>query len=321
VTARPLPLSELDDATVAAMLAPVLGGRAPRAVAPAEGGLTNAVYRVTAADGAAYALRVHAADDAAAFDRERRLLARLAGVLPVPEPLHAEDAARLGRACTVYRWLDGVTLNECRRGATADELLTLAAPLGALLARVAGAVPAEELGALAPPVRVAERVALTVAALRAGRARARLGDALADSLCARLAARAPRLEALERPAELVHGDFGGRNVLVRPAGDGRWAPSGVLDWESAGAGSRLWDVGSLFRYACRYPPPFRAAFARGYRDAGGTLPSDWWDAARLLDATRLVAILAEPRELPTVFPECRDLIASLLDASSSSLPR
>jgi hypothetical protein len=77
-------------------------------------------------------------------------------------------------------------------------------------------------------------------------------------------------------------------------------------------GSGLWDVGSLFRYPRRYSPEFRAEFERGYRAARGELPDDWWPAARLLDSTRLVAILAEPQELPSVFAECRELIAAIV---------
>jgi hypothetical protein len=175
---------------------------------------------------------------------------------------------------------------------------------------------------LVPPLVAADCLAGADGALRAGLARDRLGPALADALRRRLADAAPRLVALDRPAALVHGDFGGRNVIVRDVGGGRWAPVGVLDWETAAVGSRLWDVGSLFRYPRRYGPAFRAAFADGYRSAGGSLPADWWAAARLLDATRLVALLAAPRELPTVFADCRDLIATLVaeDAIAGDAP-
>jgi aminoglycoside phosphotransferase (APT) family kinase protein len=339
---RVRPLVELDAAAIAAMLAPLLGGAAPREVARVDGGLTNTLYRVVAPDGAAYALRVHAAGDAAraaagdatAFERERRLLARLAGPLPplpVPEVLLADDDACGAPAWLAYRWIDGVTLNDCRRRVPPAELLALAGPLGALLARLAAALAADSLGPppLAPPAAAALRVADALAraddALRAGPARHRLGPALADALRERLGAAAPRLEALDRPAVLVHGDFGGRNVIVRDAGGGRWAPAGVLDGESAAVGSRLWDVGSLFRYPRRYGDEFRAAFARGYRAAGGALPADWWDAARLLDATRLVDTLGAPRELPTVFAECRELVAALVAGDApvplASLPR
>ncbi len=84
-----------------------------------------------------------------------------------------------------------------------------------------------------------------------------------------------------------------------------WQVSGLLDREAAACGATLWDVGSLFRYSHRYGVEFREGFARGYRAAGGTLPEDWWRTARLLDATRLVAILDGEALLTEVFAECR----------------
>lgn len=94
--------------------------------------------------------------------------------------------------------------------------------------------------------------------------------------------------------------------------DGVWEIAGVLDWENAFLGSPVWDVGSLFRYASRYSLDFRDAFARAYRGVGGELPDDWTTLSRLLDATRVVAILAGERELPSAFDECRAIVASLI---------
>jgi hypothetical protein len=51
----------------------------------------------------------------------------------------------------------------------------------------------------------------------------------------------------------------------------------------------------------------------GYRAAGGALPDDWYQMARLLVASRVVGILDEERELPVVFTECRELIAALIE--------
>jgi aminoglycoside phosphotransferase (APT) family kinase protein len=149
-------------------------------------------------------------------------------------------------------------------------------------------------------------------ALLHGLARKRLGVALADGMWSRLDASAVRLCELDPAASLVHGDLGGRNILVAPAGAGVWRISGLIDWEAAFSGSSLWDVGSLFRCPRRYSEIFRQRFERGYRDVGGALPEDWLRTARLLDATRLVATLNEERELPVVFAECRELIEAMV---------
>lgn len=291
------------------MLRPLLGDAGLNEVVRADGGLVNTVYRVKSG-GETYALRVCAAD-CPAFEKESRLLNHLAKTLPVPAVLFADASGRrCARAYLVYRWVEGVSLNECRKQSSPDALLTLAEPLGRLLAQIADAAfPADQVS---KTMRVATMLRRAEEELRAGLARRRLGGALADRLRDRLNRRAAVLHALDDTSALVHGDFGGRNILVRVGGSGELEISGVVDWEEAAAGSALWDVGSLFRYPRRYSDEFRTLFGRGYRAAGGKLPPDWWHTARTIDATRLVAILGQKRELPGVFAECAELIGSIV---------
>lgn len=311
------PLIDLSLRHIETMLRPVSGGARLREAVRVEGGLVNTTYRVTTdGGGAVYALRVYAAGRPA-FEIEHRLLPVLAAALPVPEPVFADAS---GTVCAhpylVYRWIEGITLNECRRLGAPETFLTLAEPLGRLLARIAGLHFPDTLHGTQhtgqrPSIRVAAMLERAEEQLRAGRARERLGGALADSLRDCLNSRAPALRALERADGLVHGDCGGRNILVRAGAGGGWEISGLIDWEGAAAGCAWWDVGSLFRYPRRYSPEFRTLFARGYGAAGGRLPPDWWRVVRLLDCVRVVAILDEERELPGVFAECGELIGLL----------
>jgi aminoglycoside phosphotransferase (APT) family kinase protein len=303
---RCYPIVALGLQEVEAMLSPLLSDAALREAVPVEGGLVNTLYRVALdREDAVYALRVYAAGPAA-FERERQLLSRLASMLPVPEVLLADASGqRCDHPYLVYRWIEGITLNECRRASAPEAFLTLAEPLGRLLARIAS-LPAPD--DLVEPIQIAARLSRADEQLRSGLARERLGATLADRIRDRLTL----LQALERTCGLVHGDLGGRNILVKSTRAGEWEISGVIDWEAAGVGSALWDVGSLFRYSRRYSPDFRDFFAQGYQAAGGELPLDWWQTARLLDATRLVSILSEERELPGVFAECRELIESVV---------
>jgi aminoglycoside phosphotransferase (APT) family kinase protein len=299
------------------MLRPVSGGAELREVVCVDGGLVNTVYRVeTGRAGRAYALRVYAGGGPA-FETECRLLESLAATLPVPTALFADAS---GRNCAhpylVYQWIEGITLNECRRQSSQEALLTLAGPLGRLLAQIAAALPAAHVP---KTLRVTTALERADKQLRAGLARARLGGVLADSLRDSLNGSSSILRALDHTSVLVHGDFGGRNILVKAAEGGGFGIGGVIDWEDAAAGSALWDVGSLFRYPRRYSEEFRALFARGYRAAGGKLPPDWWVSARMIDATRLAAILSEERELPGVFADCVELIESIVaDAFSAT---
>ena len=138
-----------------------------------------------------------------------------------------------------------------------------------------------------------------------------MGTPLATAVLAAFDARADRLGW--GPQCLCHHDIGGRNILVQRAEGDRWRIQGVIDWESAGTGSPLVDIGSLFRFAPRYDAKFLVEFERGYREAGGDLPDGWNLTARLLDALRLIDTLDGIRELPGVYQDCRMLLTKLVN--------
>jgi len=315
---RCLPLVEVEFDQIQSLLSPALNGAAIAGVSRVEGGLTNTLYRITPADGgAALCLRIFAAGRLP-WETERKALARLSASLPVPEVLLADRGnSDFSHPYLVYRWIEGITLNEFRRQAPPSALLSVAEPLGRLLAEVASFSFAD--GVNDEPNAVDSRPASMEALLSAneemllrGLARKRLGAELADGMWRRLEASAGRLFKLDGVARLVHGDFSGRNILVAPSENGGWRMSGLIDWESAFSGSALWDIGSLFCYARRYSETFRQRFELGYRDAGGELPEDWLRTARLLNSTRMVTTLNEERELPVVFAELRELIEAII---------
>lgn len=224
------PLIELDLRQVHAMLAPLLKEARIHEVLPVEGGLVNSIYRITLdREDTVYTLRVFAAGRAA-FEKELQLLSRLAAALPVPEVLFADEGGHCSYPYLVYRWIQGITLNECRRRSAPHVFLTLAEPLGRLLARIASLSAPEDL---VEPIPAAAQVSRAQEQLRSGLACERLGRTLADSLRDLLARNAPVFQTIENTAGLVHGDLGGRNILVKTTESGQWEISGVLDWESA----------------------------------------------------------------------------------------
>lgn len=310
------PLVTLDRPMIESMCAPITGGRALGDVAAMEGGLVNTLLRVTTTKGADYALRMSSPDPddatwSARFEVEIDLLRRLSRSLPVPCPIVVDRTAfDFGVPYLIYPWIDGITLNDCRRNFGHVALPSLAEPIGRVIGSIASAIDvASEL-----PLRrriVSDAIDAADGQLESALVHARLGTELAMAFRECLARNRGVLEAADDAPSLVHGDFSGRNVIVRPVTSNDWVVSGVLDWETASIGSPLWDLGSLFRYARRYDADFRRAFERGYRAVGCELPDEWWYVARLLDATRLVATLAEDRELPHVFGDCRAILADL----------
>jgi aminoglycoside phosphotransferase (APT) family kinase protein len=277
-------------------LADIVRGRIVR-IEPVEGGLTNTLHRVIVAGGEVFAVK-HYAGGREWFETELTTLTLLHGTIPVPEIVHVDEQ----KMAIVYRWIDGITMHELRKQGEHEAFAALAEPLGRLVAWI-GKTDATE------PYELTATLERTYTQLTSGRARVRLGDGIADGLRRGLETFEPRMAW--GAVCLSHGDLGHRNVIVRRTG-GRWRINGVIDWETTTTGSPLYDIGSIFRYANRADAEWRAAFARGYNEAGPRLPDEWLLTARLLDSTWLVDLLDEPEEVPLVFDDCKQLLARLV---------
>lgn len=68
---------------------------------------------------------------------------------------------------------------------------------------------------------------------------------------------------------------------------------GVIDWEFSLAGSPLNDIANFFRHSASQPPEYEAGFAEGYLAAGGALPDDWKQLARLIEMATAAAGAAD----------------------------
>jgi len=276
VVDRVFPLIETD---ATPEIAKLLNGQIARSELVADA-LTNTLRRVELTDGRVIGVKQFVL--ATSYATEAAALRKLAGILPVPEILCTLDRV------IAYRWIKGVTLDECRRR-TPWVLPALAAPLGRLLGTLARTRRDPHPVDLAP----------TFAQLDRGLVQSRLGGSLAWTVRRMLAA-----HRFDDPVCCVHGDFSAKNVLVAPSLD---RIAGVLDWEAATTGSVLRDVGSLFRFTNRYDAAFRAAFAHAH----GGLPTDWFPRARLLDTTQMIATLAEERDLPVMHYELCNVVAQI----------
>jgi aminoglycoside phosphotransferase (APT) family kinase protein len=120
-------------------------------------------------------------------------------------------------------------------------------------------------------------------------------------------------ETLAHFGDLVHGDFGKNNILVRFESE-RWRVAAIIDWELADTGgSPLIDIGHFLRYERKARPLLEPHFSEGYRDAGGVLLPEWREQARLIDLERLRRDLLKPDLPPEVFSELSELVAAILE--------
>jgi aminoglycoside phosphotransferase (APT) family kinase protein len=287
---------------------------------------TNVRFRVHG-DARAYVLRLHTRDPDAAR-RESELMSFLAkGPVPrVPAaPLIFSDLApeRGDWPYSIWGFVDGTLLQELFGTLGPAEFVEIARACGRVLASIS-ARPFPECGELGPGLTVVREYGnpsrfvpeVVHRALFEGRAGGRLGAGLRDALWRVVERWSPRLEAIDGPYALVHGDYKRSNLLMVRT-DAGWRVGAVLDWEFAFAGPPLVDVGLFLRAGGALPEGFRQAFASGYLEAGGTLPEDWLPLSRLVDVVSQMIFLDDPRERPRVFAETAGVVKETVRMLSS----
>ncbi len=88
-------------------------------------------------------------------------------------------------------------------------------------------------------------------------------------------------------ANLTHADFDPANMLVRKINN-RFEVVAILDWEFSFAGSYLFDMGIMLRYAHKLPKTYEESFIQGL---SSPLPSTWRQSAKLTDLLCLLNLL------------------------------
>ncbi len=124
----------------------------------------------------------------------------------------------------------------------------------------------------------------------------------------------PELAHLDEQANLTHGDFGKRNVLVREVG-GQWEVAAILDWEFAVSGTPLVDLANFLRYERASRPVVEPFFSDGYVEAGGVLPEDWRRLARLIDLVALCELLSRDAVADDIAMEIAGLVCATVDGA------
>lgn len=117
----------------------------------------------------------------------------------------------------------------------------------------------------------------------------------------------------ESDPHLVHGDFDPANILVQKV-DGKWVISAILDWEFAFAGSLLWDVANMLRYAHQMPDAYEESFIKGLEKGGLELPKNWRTTIALLNISSLLdSLVRHPiHERPILHQDICELIEHML---------
>lgn len=264
-----------DIAQAQAALTLILGADAPQvsAIRRLGGGVSNQTYRLTTTQGDLVlrcpppGARSGNAHDMA---REAQVLAAVHPLFPkAPQPLGwSEDASATGDAFMVMRAIPGVALEPGRDAAMpAATASALCRNFVALFAALHAVTPTDPVRAVFgnPQGFVARQVAgwtRRFAAIPTGRD--------FSALTGWLAAHVP--PEPETPS-ILHNDFKFDNLLLDP--DDPAQINGVIDWELAGLGDPLMDLGNALAYWVEPddPPAIRAT-RRGPTDAPGMMTRD-----------------------------------------------
>jgi aminoglycoside phosphotransferase (APT) family kinase protein len=313
---RPFVQLGLEDVQERVRLA--LPGASVLAIEPLTAGLRNTNYRVRL-DGRekSVVLRLFTGD-AAACQREAALFGLLKGrAIPMPAVLYAQPHADPPFA--IASWIDGVGFDTLLGTADENAIGSAAYGAGKALARI-HAVSYARPGWLGPTLEIAAAFgggigwAGDIIGLLEGPAGVQIGEPLAERLRVFARQHAAQIDLLNGPASLVHADYKPWNLLVRQDGQG-CTLAGVVDWEGALAGPPLMDFGIFLRGEADWPPAYADGFVAGYLAAGGQLPQNWRELAKLLDLLNVCSMLIGPAG-ETAARDLRGVVQTTLDAYS-----
>ncbi len=235
---------------------------------------------------------------------------------PVPSFLYvAEDNPFTGHPYVLMQWIDGVRLEVVAPALRTDQIAELGRSVGVALAGIhAHTFP--QTGFFDADLNIAQPVSVGGDGLMGflrmclieGRGEERLGAELTRELLSFAERAGGLLDTWDGPPCLVHGDFGGSNILVRET-PGGWDVAAVLDWEFAFSGSPFFDLGNLLRPPLGDMPGFEQAVHDGYVDAGGVLPARWRQMSLLQDLLAWADFLNRPNTNAALIRNARTIVA------------
>lgn len=308
---------DLEEGRFASMVRPAFGEKRITSRELLTAGLCNTNYKFTIEGlDEAFVLRIYVRDRQAA-EKDYAILKLVQPDVPVPEALYLEEGDEATPAYIIMKWVDGILLSDVLATRDTNAIAACAYDCGRVLTRI-GRHTFPQAGFFGPGLSIAypfsdnddtSFLSLIEQFLFKGQAGERLGTELSQQLWQHAERNQSYLALTEGDAALVHSDFKGFNILVRPE---QGCVSAVLDWEFAFAGSPLTDIANMLRYEHIHPPALAREFTRGYREHGGRLPEGWQRAAKMVDLLSLCEFLNRPSSNNTLIEEVTGLITHTL---------
>lgn len=277
----------LDEATARIMLEGVIALPREMRVELLDSGFTNANYKLSFADGRApLVMRLLEHKDSERMQKEVRINSFVKNLSRPDFLFHADDSV-LDMPFILMQYIEGTELSKLTLPLDEGQTDTLGISLGKNLQAI-HSVKFAEAGFLNGRLIVDRPVNLNGRGLSAfaeqvlmeqGRAKL-LGNSLARRILAFIEEEGTILDGETELPCLCHSDFGSSNILVDET---RMEVAAVLDFEYAFSGNRYVDFGNLLRAPFSAEKGIKEAVARGYLEAGGKLPHDWYAKSLMTD--------------------------------------
>lgn len=288
-----------------------------------SGGRINTNLKLTFSTGEPPAvLRLHKKGSTTCA-KETQVMDLIKSTVPVPEVLYVDTEGFDGSGpFSIIEFVEGLTFQQLKRTGDLEAIHQAASSVGATLAAI-GRYSFLKPGSLVvtnknqlevgdPFTRTKDPMPeILDIYLESDLAQRRLGAELTRGLHDFVRVWAPSLPDITDVSQLVHSDFGNRNILVNEV-NGEWEVAAVLDWEFAFSGSPLLDVGNFLRYDSAGQPLREPFFSRSFVEHGGELPDNWRQAVRVIDLTALVECLSHDYLPDDVVSEIIQLIKQTL---------
>jgi len=312
-----------DIASVHRLVAQAFPQRRISNITELTGGRINTNLKLTFSTGEPPAvLRLHK-KGSTTCTKETQVIELIKSTVPVPEVLYVDTEGFDGSGpFSIIEFVEGLTFQQLKRTGDLEAIHQAASSVGATLAAI-GRYSFLKPGSLVvtnknqlevgdPFTRTKDPMPeILDIFLESDLAQRRLGAELTRGLHDFVRVWAPSLPDITDVSQLVHSDFGNRNILVNEV-NGEWEVAAVLDWEFAFSGSPLLDVGNFLRYDSAGQPLREPFFSRSFVEHGGELPDNWRQAVRVIDLTALVECLSHDYLPDDVVSEIIQLIKQTL---------
>ena len=290
-----------------------------------SGGLINSNYKITIQGENelihTYVLRIYSGSSEFHSSvelclKEQAILKLVKSKVPVPDCIFASSEENSENpAYMVQSWINGCNLREFLQSPSSTSQKTkIALLLGETLANI-HSFKFENHGILGPELKIINPFIITPESYIAymeqflcdGPAGKRLSQVQKEKIWKWIYNYLDLLNHLNQTPSLVHADFNPLNILISDE-ENELTISGILDWEFAFSGSKLFDLGNLFRYERDLKNTFIENIVSSYLQNGGDLPDNWQTLIRLLDLISICSMLNRENCGPIKDKDLRSLI-------------